>query len=198
MPACSRPAHASTDATQMTSLEADDRSDLRALADLCGRLLLREANAADLELLQRPDVEAALSRLGVDVPHGGVEPVLHRLASEYRHAFLREGGEAAPLASNWQERSSGDAAAAARSAAMVLGVRLPSPADHIGALLVLWARADLAAPDQADLLRTQHLAWGIDALQARALDRRGGFYAQLAGATLSVLVRLTGRDGAPG
>lgn len=175
----------------MTSIEADDRPGLRALADLCGRLLLREANTADLELLRRPDVESAIADLGIDVPHGAAESVLGRLAQEYNAAFRDPGAPPPPLASLWRERPSGDTATAARRAAMATGLELREPADHLGGLLVLWARADEVAPELAEILRAEHLAWGIDALQGRALDG-GGFYADVARAAISVLARLAG------
>jgi TorA maturation chaperone TorD len=74
---------------------------------------------------------------------------------------------------------------------LATGLELREPADHLGGLLILWARADQVAPELAEILRVEHLAWGIDALQARALDG-GGFYADVARATISVLARLTG------
>lgn len=180
----------------MIPIDAHDRSGLRALADLCGRLLLREANAADLELLRRPDVEASIADLGIDVPHGAVELVLGRLAREYAQTLRGHGTQDPPLASLWRERPSGDTAAAARRVAMATGLELREPSDHLGGLLVLWARADEVAPELAEILRVEHLAWGIDALQARALDG-GGFYADVARATISVLAHLTGPEGAP-
>jgi TorA maturation chaperone TorD len=181
----------------MTAIDADDRAGLRALADLCGRLLLREANTADLELLRRPDVESAIAGLGIDVPHGAAELVLGRLAQEYAEAFAGPAAGQPPLASLWRERPSGDTATAARRAARATGLELREPADHLGGLLVLWARTDEVAPELAEILRAEHLAWGIDALQTRALDG-GGFYADVARATIAVLARLTGSEGARG
>jgi TorA maturation chaperone TorD len=186
----------------MVPRDPAERASLRALADLCGRLLLREANAADLELLRRPDVEAAFSALGVDVPHGATEIVLERLAGEYFQAFARPEAGAPPVASHWRERQAGgDSAAAARRAAMAAGLEFDravvrgAPVDHLGHLMVLWARADESAPEVAELLRREHLAWGIDALQGRAFDADASFYSDLARATISVLAQLTGPEG---
>lgn len=185
----------------MVPRDPAERASLRALADLCGRLLLREANAADLELLRRPEVESAFAALGVDVPRGPTEVVLERLAHEYFETFLRPESGDPPVASHWRSRQAGgDSAAAARRAAMAAGLELArgAPADHLGNLLVLWARADEAAPEVAELLRSEHLAWGIDALQGRALDADAGFYSNLARATIGLLAQLTGPDGSAG
>jgi len=169
---------------------------LRALADLCGRLLLREPTAADLELLQRSDVRAALEDLGVDVPEGPPGVVLEDLARQYQECFPAEGPEPPPVASLWRgPHAGGDSAAAARSAELAAGISLDrgaAPADHLGHLLRLWARADESAPLVADLLRADHLAWGIDALQSHALGDGAGFYPSVARATIAVLADLTG------
>lgn len=174
---------------------SEPRVVLRALADLCGRLLLREPNTADLELLHRPEVRDAIEDLGVNVPDGPSDLVLEQLARQYHASFLAPDAAAPPIASTWRaSHAGGDSAAAARSAALASGFaldRAPQPADHIGHLLRLWARTDEAAPEVAELLRADHLAWGIDALQSRALDPDPGFYPSLARATIAVLAELT-------
>jgi len=185
----------------MSSNPAGDRAVVRALADLFGRLLLREANAADLAQLHRPDIELSLADLGIRVPHGSTEKVLEELAQQYFEAFLRPGSESPPIASHWRSGQAGDdSGAAARRTAMAAGLSFDraiergAPVDHLGNLLALWARADEAAPEAAEHLRRDHLAWGIDALQSRALDGEAGFYADLSRATIGLLARLT--DGA--
>jgi TorA maturation chaperone TorD len=188
----------------MSSRSRAERVSLRAVADVCGRLLLREANAADLELMHRPELAGALAALGVDVPLGATEAVLERLAQEYFEFFRREGAEEPPVASLWRQSQAGDSAAAARRAAAAAGVQLDrglerdAPIDHIGSLLVLWARTDESSPEVAELLRIEHLAWGIDALHARALVEDAGFYPSLARAAIAVLARVTGPEGAAG
>lgn len=186
----------------MSLQEGGERDSLRALADLCGRLLLREADSADLELLRRPEMEAAFAELGVDVPRGAPEAVLERLARQYFDSFLGPRAGHPPVASLWRVRQAGgDSVAAARRAAAAAGLEFDraiargAPVDHLGHLLLLWARADEAAPEAAELLRREHLAWGIDALQSRALAADAGFYPSVARATIAVLARLTGSSG---
>jgi TorA maturation chaperone TorD len=173
---------------------------LRTLADLCGRLLLREANSADLELLHRGEVRDAIEDLGVTPPDGPTDAVLEDLARQYHAAFLAPGAGAPPVASSWRAgHVGGSTAAAARSAALAAGFELDraqAPADHLGHLLRLWARADVAAPEVAELLRSEPQAWGIDALQSRALGTDAGFYPSLARAAIAVIVELTGPPGA--
>lgn len=166
----------------------------RTLADLFGRLLLREANAADLEQLHRGELRGALESLGLSVPPGATERLLAELSRQYRSTFPDDGAE--PLvASHWrQAHGADDTADVARRVALAVGARLDpttAPVDHLGHLLCLWARADEALPQEAARLRREHLAWGIDALQDRALGTEAGFYPSLARATIALLVELT-------
>ncbi|HVS17709.1 MAG TPA: molecular chaperone TorD family protein [Planctomycetota bacterium] len=180
----------------MVAHGSGEREVLRALADLCGRLLLREANSADLELMHRREVRGAFESLGVSVPDGPPHAVLEELARQYHASFLAPESGAPPVASLWRAAHLGsDTVAAARSAVAAAGLEVDGahgPHDHLGRLLCLWARADETAPEVAELLRDRHLAWGIDALQSRALGDDAGFYPSLARATIAVLVELTG------
>ena len=163
----------------------ETHTSLRAAADLCGRLLLREVGPAELALLRTPDVAAACAALGLDLPEGDDARVLDALAADYFDAFVAPASGGPPVESLWRSGAyEGGPAAEMRRLAESAGLEFDrdsargAPPDHLGSQLCLWAATDGLAPDVAAHLREHHLAWGIDALRPRCAAR--GFYGSLA------------------
>lgn len=174
------------------SKERPELATLQALAELLGRLLLREVEAADLERLRAPELAAALAELGVELPEPEAERAwLEERGADYHELFLSP--EAGPLVQSlWtQGRYEGDAAARVRQLAELAAVDFQreaargAPVDHLGALLLLWAATAERAPAVAEELTREHLAWSRPAL-ARVRSR-GGFYGAVAGAAAALV-----------
>ena len=180
--------------------ERPDLVTLQALAELLGRLLLREVEARDLERLRAPELAAALADLGVELPDPDAERAwIEERGADYHELFLSP--EAGPLVQSlWtQGRYEGDATARVRQLAELAAVEFQrdvargAPVDHLGSLLLLWSASAERAPAIAEELCRQHLAWSRPAL-AR-LRAQGGFYGAVASAAAE-LVELLVAEGA--
>lgn len=181
----------------MSQPATSERAALRAAAELCGRLLLRELGPADLALLRTPDVAAACAELGLAVPAGDDAQVLDELAADHFDTFLAPASGGPPVESLWRGGAYEGGPAAemrrlAESAALTFDRDLArgAPPDHLGSQLCLWAQADESAPEVAAHLGEHHLAWGIEALRPRCAA--SGFYGSLARATVGVIEVIAG------
>jgi len=171
----------------------DEGRALEQVARLLGNLLLHELSADDLERLRAPEVSAALLAVGVELP--GPETSLDDLAGEFFANLLRpEFGP--PVQSLWQSGSyEGDSAAMIRKLAAAAALDFDkqaargAPLDHIGCVLLFWAEARERAPEVAERLQRDHLAWSLAPL--RRIGSGEGFYAQLARAVSAFVEDLT-------
>lgn len=184
--------------SDVRQVAGEEAQALAGAARLFGDLLLVELDDARLDALADPARAELLAELGVDVPEGRGTEAVDELAADYHAAFLRpEGGGAPPIASLWTEgRFEGDIARRVRalgeSAALEFGEEAArgAPRDHLGVLLHLWAASIERAPWVADEIAEQHLNWADAPL--RKVTDGGGFYGQVAAATLSLLGELRG------
>lgn len=191
------------------SIGEEEIAALAHAARLFGDLLLFELDAGGLARLQAPELRAALEGLGVEVPTIDVATpeaarALEELAAAFYAALLAPTGGAPPIASLWLEgRYQGEAAARVADLAALAGIDFDggaarsAPIDHLGCILLLWAEASARAPDIADVLASDHLAWADRPLARIAAGE--GFYASLAAATRELIdtlaaTRLTGAD----
>ena len=146
-------------------MNVDEGNALEQVARLFGQLLLHELSADDLERLREPEVLEALAAVGVDVPPA--DTPLDELAAEFFDTLLRpEHGP--PVQSLWSGGSyEGDSAAMIRKLAEAAALDFNksaargAPLDHIGSILLLWAEARERAPEVAERLQEDHLAWSL-------------------------------------
>lgn len=171
------------------------RDELRAAADLVGRLLLRELEPADLARWRAAGLVDELARAGLVLPDaGGQAEWLDERAAEFHDLFLRP--ESGPLVQSlWtQGRYEGDATVRVRQLAEHAGLEFQrGPArgaavDHLGSLLLMWAATSSSAPPVADELVREHLEWARAPLTRIA--RRDGFYGAVAKLALATLDEL--------
>lgn len=177
-----------------------DMSALVACAKLFGELLLHELTTERLEELRQPEVAAALSELGVEVPGACSRADLDLLAAEFLEAFVRPERGGPLVQSLWEGGSfEGDAAVSVRRLATAAGVEFDRGAargaahDHLGCLLLLWSATRESAPEVAGVIEQQHLEWAIEPL-AR-LHTESTFYKQLASATRDLLIAIVRGSG---
>lgn len=168
---------------------------MRAVAQLLGRLLLKEIDGALLERLREPELCAVLVELGFELPPPDTQDAwLDERGAEYHDLFLRP--ETGPLVQSlWtQGRYEGDSTVRVRKLAEAAGVEFQSAAargaapDHLGSLLMLWAATDVHAGEIADEVVRAHLEWALPGL--RRIEPSGGFYGALAVATSSLITEL--------
>lgn len=179
------------------SIGEEEVAALAHAARLFGDLLLFELDADGLARLQAPELRAALEGLGVEVPTievatAGGARALEELAAAFYTALLSPTGGAPPIASLWLEgRYEGEAAARVADLAALAGIDFDSvaarsaPIDHLGSILILWAEAAARAPEVADVLAADHLAWAERPLTRIAAGE--GFYPSLAAAALELV-----------
>lgn len=189
------------------SIGEEEIAALAHAARLFGDLLLFELDAEGVAKLQAPDLRAALEGLGVEVPTiDAATPegarALEELAAAFYAALLSPTGGAPPIASLWLEgRYQGEATARIADLAALAGIDFDAynarsaPIDHLGCILLLWAEAAARAPEVADVLASDHLAWAERPLARIAAGE--GFYASLAAAARELVealaaTRLTG------
>jgi len=182
------------------SIGEEEVAALAHAARLFGDLLLFELDADGLARLQAPELRAALEGLGVEVPgFDATTPEgarsLEELAAAFYAALLSPTGGAPPIASLWLEgRYEGEAAARVADLAALAGIDFDgvaarsAPIDHLGSILILWAEAAGRAPEVADVLASDHLAWAGRPLARIAAG--DGFYASLAAATRELVEAL--------
>ncbi|MFT7669215.1 MAG: TorA maturation chaperone TorD [Planctomycetota bacterium] len=165
---------------------------LRAVAQLLGRLLLRELTIEDLEILSRSESAAALKSMGMTLPVPSEQDSwLEQRAAEYHDYFLRP--ESGPLVESlWKQgRYEGDATVRIRQLADFAGAQFEraeargAPQDHLGSLLLLWGTTDGKVQEVADEIAREHLGWAEEPLEQVAAT--SGFYAALGKATLLLL-----------
>lgn len=171
------------------------RTELRAAADLVGRLLLREVEAVDLERWHDEGLEAGFAEAGLVLPRAADRSAwLEDRGAEFHDLFLRP--EPGPLVQSlWtQGRYEGDSTVRVRQLAEHAGLdhqRGPArgaAVDHLGSLLLLWAATVEHAPPVADEIVREHLAWSRAPL--RRIASRDGFYGAVAALALSTLDEL--------
>ena len=169
-----------------------ERAALRSVADLLGRLLLKEVEASDIERLREVELAAALADLGVTLPEPtDQETWLEQRGADYHDLFLRP--EVGPLVQSlWtQGRYEGDACVRVRQLAQAAAVEFQRSAargaavDHLGCLLLLWSATDEPARPVADEIRAAHLSWAREPLQR--IEAAGGFYGALASITRELI-----------
>lgn len=165
------------------------------VARLFGRLLLRELDAQGWQELSRPELGEALAALGILLPSGQPEVELERLAVEFFEAFIQPESGGPLVQSLWTEGSyEGEAAVALRKLGEAAGLEQDREAargaapDHLGCILLLWAKTQETRPDVAARLERDHLAWATRPLGQ--LARGEGFYAAVARATGSLLAEI--------
>ncbi|MEM7230983.1 MAG: molecular chaperone TorD family protein [Planctomycetota bacterium] len=158
----------------------NDTSSLSAVAELFGRLLIREVDEAFLDALDA-DTLAELRALGLDVRRDELED----LATQY-FAVLLHPTEHPPLVQSLCVSGHYESASTAsiRDIAERAGVEFENesargaPVDHLGAELFLWAELSRRSSSAAEFAQ-QHLSWARQPLQQIA--RGEGFYARLSG-----------------
>jgi TorA maturation chaperone TorD len=162
-------------------------------ARLFGRLLLRELDEATLAHLRQPEVASALAELGVVVPAGGADSdVIEEMAAEYCACFLVGPGHVPLVQSVWEQgandQQSGLALSElARSAGLSFDREQArsAPVDHLGCILLLWAKLADDWPEASEYVIRRHLPWAQAPLRRLAQD--SGFYGQLSRATLELI-----------
>jgi TorA maturation chaperone TorD len=171
-----------------------DLDHLRVVARLFARLLLRELDAATLEHLRSPEVEAALGQLGIVLPESD-SLTLDALAADYFEHFVNP-RDRAPLIQSLHEGGSyeGDAARAVREIASAAGVEFDAeaaravPPDHLGCELLLWDVLAARDPEAAAEFARRHLVWAVAPL--RRNPEGSGFYSSLRAALAALLIEL--------
>ena len=176
--------------------ETEPRAALRAVAELMGRLLLRELTADDLTALRDPGLAPALAELGLELPAPADQAAwLEQRAADYHDRFLRP--QTGPLVQSlWsQGRYEGDATVRVRQLAEAAGVEFQREAargaavDHLGSLLLLWAATAGPAPAVASEIVKEHLAWALTPLGQ--IEAGEGFYGAEASGTADLIQVLT-------
>ena len=168
----------------MSEVEVRDRDAEVEVALLLGHLLLFELDEPMRERLLEPELAAALLEVGLDVePLRGAS--LDELASEYLETFLQPKSGGPLVQSLWTSGTyEGDAAVSVRKLAEAGGFELDAAAargaaaDHLGCLLLLWARARVEDPRISRRIEEQHLGWALPPLGRIAAGK--GFYPGLA------------------
>jgi len=168
----------------MSEVEVRDRDAEVEVALLLGHLLLFELDEPMRERLLEPELAAALLEVGLDVePLRGAS--LDELASEYLETFLQPKSGGPLVQSLWTSGTyEGDAAVSVRKLAEAGGFELDAAAargaaaDHLGCLLLLWARARVEDPRISRRIEEQHLGWALPPLGRIAAGE--GFYPGLA------------------
>ncbi len=169
---------------------------LTAAARLFGRLLVRELDAETLAELSAPDIRAALTATGIELPTAEQLP---DLANRYFDLLLHPTGALPPVQSLWRDgQYEGNHAAGVRKIAESANLELANSArsaapDHIGCILLLWAELDGERPELASLLTEHHVAWSDLALQHAGQD--DGFYGGVARATIALVRELHATNG---
>jgi TorA maturation chaperone TorD len=170
-------------------------ADLAAAARLFGRLLVKELDAATLTELRAPDIQAALTALGIELPS---DEQRAELGNRYFDLFLHPEGALPPVQSLWRDgQYDGNHAVGVRKIAdaanreLATGARSAAP-DHLGCILLLWAELQTERPELAKLLTTHHFAWAELALQHATIDE--GFYGAVSRATVSLVRELITND----
>ena len=158
------------------------------VARLLGGLLLHELTVERLEELSAPELRAALSEVGIELPASADRAVVDQLAAEFFEAFVQPQHGGPLVQSLWTEGSyEGDTTVTVRKLAEAAAVDFDrraargAPVDHLGSLLVLWAATRTRAPQVAERLAQDHLAWSLGPLERLATG--SGFYAGVARAT---------------
>lgn len=177
------------------NLATSDGAALEAAARLFAELLLCEVDAARLAELRQPEVATALAAVGVDVT-GDVD--LDELAAEYFETFVNPNKGAPPVASLWTSGEyEADAARALRELAKAAALDFDrdaargAPVDHLGSILLLWCSARERAPEVADRIARDHLAWVDRALAP--VRGRAGFYGAVTSATAACVEAIRAR-----
>ena len=154
-------------------------------ARLLGVLWLREVDQEFLSTSASPEVRAALSGLGLELPASDDPAALDELAASYFAEIVQPEGRPPPVQSLVIEgKYEGSSAAGVRKVADALGVDLDVAAargaavDHLGVELCLWAELLDRSPDSATDFARTFLEWSIDWCDrhARGID---GFYGRL-------------------
>jgi len=178
-----------------SSTATGERATLQAVAELVGRLLLKEVDAELLEQMADPKLAEVFNDMGVDFPTSANESSwLEERGADYHDLFLRP--ETGPLVQSlWtQGRYEGDSTVRVRQLAQTAGVEFQRAAargaapDHLGCLLLLWARTDGRVQVVADELTGAHLRWAEIPLQR--IQTSGGFYGAVATLALTLIVAL--------
>lgn len=179
------------------TIEQNSRESLRAVAELVGRLFLREVDPQELNYLREPVLAGSLSELGILLPNTDEEAAwLEARGADYHDLFLRP--ENGPLVQSlWtQGRYEGDSTIRIRQLAKAAGVEFSRDAargaapDHFGSLLLLWAATEGIAQEVADEITSAHLEWAVVPLQR--IQASAGFYGALAAVALELTVALCG------
>ena len=180
-------------------IETDQVADDAAMVETArflGRLLLHEVNEELRGAMVQPDLASALAEMGIDVSD---LPSTDELAAEFMETFIHppEGGP--PVQSLWQYGTyEGDCAVTIRKLAEVAGVEFDramargAPNDHLGCILLLWASVRSHAPEVAERLEEEHMAWALGPLGKIA--ERESFYGAVSRATGSFIRELSERD----
>lgn len=162
---------------------------LLALARWFGGLLLIELTADDWAQMAQPERAAALAELGIAGPKGGARFDEDDIAAEFLETFLQPPVGGPLVQSLWSAGSyEGDSAVALRQLAAAADVEFnrvaarAAPVDHLGSILLLWAATREHAPQVAERLVQEHLAWAITPLEGLAAARGETFYAQVCAA----------------
>ncbi|MEX1024118.1 MAG: hypothetical protein WD226_03490 [Planctomycetota bacterium] len=167
--------------------EATETEANRALARLFASLLLLELDGDALDELREPPVRAALRSIGVDVPDASTPEEIDQLAAEF-HARLLRPESGVPLVQSLVTTGSyqGDPAETCRRLGEVAALEFDAGAasgaqpDHLGSILLLWAETRGYAPEVAERIEAEHLAWSLAPLAQ--LAKSGGFYGAVAAA----------------
>lgn len=176
----------------MSVAAADDLLALAPVARLLGQLLLCELDDRMIEVLQSPEVDAALRAVGV-VPPAPAER--EELAAAFFDTLVRPRHGAPPVESLWrvgqyESESTGIVRKLAAAANLELDrtVARGAPPDHLGSLLLLWCETQASVPEVAARIARDHLAFAERAL---AVPARGeGFYAAVCAVTVEVVARI--------
>ena len=166
----------------------NEKSELRLVARLLGRLLVREIDDSLAKQLSTAAITEAFRELGMNLStlSAGVSEraELDELAAEYFDVIIHP-KDHAPLVQSLFEtgRYEADAAASVRKIAAAAGLELDfdlargAPPDHLGVQLLLWSELAERSSAAAEFAE-RHLAWAIRPLRLTAA--RGGFYGELA------------------
>lgn len=178
------------------ALTEDELAALVATAQLFGDLLLDGVDAVALRRLQEPGLAEGLAALGVEVPMAdpGTPTGAFALDALRRAHEAWNGPPRVLVASTWSGAHATPAAELVDLAALA-GFELtgredgPTPVDHLGSVLHLWAACAASAPAVADVVASDHLAFADAALAA--LGEGAGFHPSLARATRELVATIT-------
>lgn len=166
------------------------------IADLFGRILIREMDQTLLETLQQPEFCTAFAEIGIEFPHThSIDQLLESLSTDYCAHFL-VGSEPIPLVQSVWEGGAYDSESvqALRALADEAGLKFEkeharsAPIDHLGSILMLWSKVAEDWPDAQEYLKKRHLEWAKAPL--RQLAQREGFYPQVASATYDLIEQI--------